>query len=277
MEPNFKSQDIEYRVFKFPSGEIQVQILNTNTTSSYTIEGSILSSDHLMELLQLVEAIRFTGKDFPIDLVMPYCAYSRQDRRCNIGESFSLKIFADLINLCKFNAVYTYDNHSDVSTALINNCHNISVKDLLESIEHEDNMQMDITDYDFLISPDAGANKKVQDCSKHFNIPMVRADKVRDTKTGAIIKTKVFVTPYDLNNTKVLIIDDICQGGRTFEELSKAIHKTGGDIQVDLYVTHGFFNKGFTYMQEAGITNFYSTNSVQSVNTSNAHKILEIK
>lgn len=276
MEPNFKSQEVDYQAFKFPSGEVQVQLLNINVISSYKITGSILTSDHLMELLQLVEAIRYHGKDFPIHLVMPYCAYSRQDRRCNTGESFSLKIFTDLINSCNFSSVTTHDNHSDVSTALINNCTNISVKDVLEIVE-ANCIEMDITNYDFFISPDAGANKKIQECSEHFDIPMIRADKVRDTKTGAIVETKIFTKPYALSGTKVLIIDDIAQGGRTFEELAKAVHKTNLDVQVDLFVTHGFFNKGFTYMQEAGITNFYSTNSIHPVKSSNAHRILDIK
>ena len=253
LEPNFISKDFEYKVWSFPSGELGVQILSKNITSSYTIKGSVLSSDHLMELLQLREAL---GTTSDIDLIMPYCAYSRQDRRCNPGESFSLKVFADLINSCNFKSVTTYDNHSDVATALINNCGALSASTILTKHNRH------VANMDYLISPDAGANKKVFDCSQKFNIPMIRADKVRDVSTGNITSTDVFATPEQLANKTVLIIDDICAGGRTFVELAKALKAVEPSVTIHLYVTHGFFSSGFHNMVDAGISKFITTDSV---------------
>jgi len=259
MTPNFDLSTGKYKVLQFPSGEVQVQLTKQpEALGDVLITGSILSSDHTMELLQLVEALRFEGVVF-IDFLMPYCAYSRQDRRCNEGESFSLKIFAQLINSCDFRSVLTYDNHSDVATALIDNCTNIPVKDILYR-----RPEVNIRQYDYFVSPDAGANKKVFDCSKQFNISMIRADKTRDVKTGNIIETLVFATANELKNKTVLIIDDIGQGGRTFEELAKAMKAIEPSCIIHLYVTHGFFSHqfGISYMQSAGISKFITTDSV---------------
>lgn len=270
LTPNFKLSTGSYRVWKFPSGEIGVQltdnhhVYHNDTTNPYNeITGSILSSDHIIELLQLVEAIR-SNEPFTIDLRlnMPYCAYSRQDRICNTGESFSLKVFADLINSCNFSRVTTYDNHSDVATALINNCANIPLSTILLGRDERYCWELNINQYDFLVSPNAGANKKVFECSKYFNIPMIRADKIRNTSDGSIVETQVFATDKQLDNATVLIVDDICQGGRTFEELAKALKAIQPTVNIHLYVTHGFFNKGLTLLLESGISKIITTDSV---------------
>lgn len=256
MTPNFKLAPITYTVMKFPSGELQIKLNSIYAPEQLkflkilTIMGSITSSDNLMELLQLVEALNYYGIR-NIQLILPYCAYSRQDRRCNDGESFSLKTFANLINSCNFQRVVTYDNHSEVATALLNNCYNIPVSALIDNL----------LPYNFLISPDAGANKKVFDCSKQLKIPMLRADKQRDTVTGNILETIIYATKEQLDNATVLIIDDICANGRTFLELAKAIKTISPSCVIDLYVTHGFFSAGLDELSKY-IDKFYATDSV---------------
>lgn len=271
---NFKLSSGSYSVMQFPSGEIQVTLHTNPCTRVHPIKiiGSILSSDHLMELLQLVDAIKNNWKCTDLQLVMPYCAYSRQDRICNEGESFSLRVFAQLINSCNFTSVTTWDNHSDVSTALINNCTNLHVKELLYRYPTKPGLvfgTFDLVYYDYFISPDAGSNKKVFACSQQFNIPMIRADKIRDVTNGSIIDTQVFATADQLKNSTVLIIDDIAANGRTFVELAKAIKAIEPSCTIHLYVTHGFFNSGFNKMKEAGISQFITTTSVPQVHTCN--------
>lgn len=269
LTPNFTLSSGSYSVMKFPSGEIQVTLIEAPTNSyNLTILGSILSSDHLMELLQLRATL--SKEDYKsIRFIMPYCAYSRQDRVCNPGEAFSLKIFANLINSCEFSLVNTFDNHSLVSTALINNCVDAQVYEIFRRSVWVDNTTLDLEQYNYFISPDAGANKKIQACSKEFNIPMLRADKLRDTTTGRILETIIYATPAQLNNSTVLIIDDICDGGRTFIELANAIHKISPTCVVNLYITHGFFSKGVEPLLSAGISHIYTTKSVCKISHPN--------
>lgn len=256
MKPAFIIQGETYEVFKFPTGEVQITLKPGygKRTKTTIITGSILSSDNLMELLQLNDALTRVGYK-EIHLVMPYCAYSRQDRICNEGESFSLKIFAQLINSCNFASVTTWDNHSDVSTALINNCKNIHVKDLIEPVNNNE--------YDYLVSPDAGANKKVFALSQAIKIPMIRADKIRDTSTGDIIDTQVYATKEQIEGKRLLIVDDICAGGRTFKELAQKI-KSIANCDIDLYVTHGFFNNSIDVINSilaSGISYIHTYNN----------------
>lgn len=60
-----------------------------------------------------------------------YIAYSRQDRICNKWESYSIKVMANIINSMNFDKVITYDNHSTITTALINHCIDIQSSEIL--------------------------------------------------------------------------------------------------------------------------------------------------
>ena len=80
---------------------------------------------------------------------------------------------------------------------------------------------------------------------------IVYADKIRDISTGFITGTTInwdSIRPSlqagMLRNPKFLIIDDLCEGGRTFIEIAKAILLEVEVARIYLYVTHGFFSAG---------------------------------
>jgi ribose-phosphate pyrophosphokinase len=142
-----------------------------------------------------------------------------------------------------------------VSTALLDRCTNIHVKDLIEPVSNNE--------YDYLVSPDAGANKKVFALSQAMKIPMIRADKIRDTATGNIIDTQVYTTKEQIEGKRLLIVDDICAGGRTFKELAQKL-KSIANCNIDLYVTHGFFNNSIDVINSilaSGISYIHTSNN----------------
>lgn len=239
---------IRYNLSKFSAGEIHVK-LNINDFNPeielFEINAFIKSSDDIITLMMITDAIRQKKLNAVIDLILDYCPYSRQDRVCDEGESLSIKVFANLINSMNYNTVQLIDAHSDVAPALINNCTNIKVHEILRDAFDEDLF----CETDYLVSPDAGANKKVQECAKLFNKEFIRADKIRDVKTGHITDTVVYAD--DLTGKTVFIIDDICDGGRTFIELAKKLIEKGAIV--NLYVTFGIFSKGKQCLYDAGI------------------------
>ena len=143
------------------------------------------------------------------------------------GEAFSIKVMARLINSIGARRVTIYDPHNDVTTALIDNVHVIEQHKLVPMLDG-------VT----LVCPDAGAEKKIQKLKR----PYISATKIRDPETGDITATHVYAD--DLTGNKCFIVDDICDGGRTFIELGKVLREKGAE-SVELYVTHGIFSKGF--------------------------------
>jgi len=273
LDPNFKPfqyvTELDYTLIIFNGGELNPIINNTHFTadSCVTITNRCRNADDIMKILLSADALRRLGAR-NLDLCLPYIPYGRQDRVCNTGESLAIKVYAELINSCKFDSVTVVDPHSDVSTALINNCITISNKKYVEyTIDSIYEMvQSPIT----LISPDSGANKKVNKLfidllEDEYVTRLVKCDKVRDLKTGHLSGFEVFAD--DLNGAPCVIVDDICDGGGTFVGLAQELKKkNSGDLF--LYVTHGIFSKGFVDLSKYFYA-IYCTNSFMDVHNSN--------
>jgi hypoxanthine phosphoribosyltransferase len=87
-------------------------------------------------------------------------------------------------------------------------------------------------------------------------IPKIQALKDRDSSTGKLSNFRFTDESYDViynlpakeENYKVLVVDDICDGGGTFipivNNLKEAFCEIDEKVEVDLYVTHGIFSKG---------------------------------
>jgi len=225
----------------FPGGEVHINAVDIDAerATRFTLTSNITSSDDIMELLMVTDAIRRQSGQTPIHLVMPYVPYARQDRVCNPGEALGIKVFCDLINAQNYASVTILDPHSDVTGALLDRVHIIDQTATVGQVLALPEFANGVT----LVSPDAGASKKVLKLAKAYGIKdVVFADKVRDTKTGEI--TSIEVRGFIPDSQPLLVVDDICDGGRTFIELAKALELEAPLNPFYLYVTHGIFSKG---------------------------------
>jgi ribose-phosphate pyrophosphokinase len=225
---------------KFPAGESHVRIADDLVRSLGVSAGLQLrfeSNDDLFNMLLLADAVRRKYNPTLFTLWMPYLPYARQDRVCSPGESLSVKVVADLVNSVKFDRVFCHDIHSDVGVALIDNLDHMPQTQCAYQMACNQNKANTV-----LVSPDAGANKKVLAFAKEYGYNhIVRADKLRDVATGQITETIVYSE--HVGSKDFLIVDDIIDGGRTFIELAKKLHQlTTGKIY--LYATHGIFSAG---------------------------------
>lgn len=229
-----KSDDFTLESFNFPVGEKHVTLSSVFFSKGVSLEFIFEKNEDIIELLLVVDAIKRNG-GWITRLFIPYVPFSRQDRVNVVGECFSLKVFADLVNGIGAKEVVIEDPHSDVTPALINNVTVRKQWHLLGQYLPETN------DY-WLVSPDAGALKKTyQMASKVTSLGVVECGKYRDTATGKI--TGTIVHSEDLQGKDCYIVDDICDGGRTFIEIAKELKKKNAG-KIVLMVTHGFFTKG---------------------------------
>lgn len=212
------------------------------------------SSDDLVDMMLAVNALRnMYGHEIKITLHVPYFPFSRQDRVMTEGESFGLQVVVDIIKMCNFDSVTTWDIHSDVAGAMFpaGVFGNVSqdkvwanrIKDLAHLAELELNGKT------VIVSPDAGALKKIYKVAAATGLPVVEAKKIRDVATGNIVKTEIDGSQLS-EFEQVVIVDDICDGGRTFVELGKVIRDSGFRGKLVLCVTHGIFSKGLDVFTE---------------------------
>lgn len=234
-----------------------------------TIWARIQSSADIMELVMVVDALR-GWDEAPIHLVLPLCPYSRQDRRCVKGESFSLRAFARLINGLGFARVTIFDAHSDVAAAVLDNVNVIPQSQIIGAFDKL-NARLQPTnpaDRPVFISPDAGANKRVAELAALYgHESFIRADKLRDLATGKIKEIVVVNPREEVESRKCLIVDDIGDRCGTFIGLAKAL-KAKGAASVELYITHGLFTAEIDSILdplcEAGVSHIWTSNSYRT-------------
>lgn len=252
---------IKFDAFTFSGGEehVRFQAFTAEGTAKIEIYERLVNSSKVMALLLCVDALkRMVGPRIPIELVIPYFPYARQDRVCVAGEALGVKVMATVINSLGLSKVTTWDVHSDVSTALLNAVVNCQQDEILSKFEPLKNLLSKgmVT----LVSPDAGATKKTLKLAQRFDLvpQIIQAQKQRDLRTGAIISTEI---SGDVRDKDVLIVDDICDGGRTFIELAKVLREQGAKT-VSLFVTHGIFSKGMQVFDQL-IDHVYTTDSIR--------------
>lgn len=275
-----KNVSLRLHTFQFSAGETQVRIQNLEEIEGKEIlfvkvKSQVYSSQDLVELALTLGAINNIReyKDFDVWLEIPYLPYSRQDRCCAPGEAFSLRTILGILagSLEYGDSVETWDVHSEVAEKELDlrgiNLINIEPERFLS-----DYVEGLVTAWDdvrkppyaagdqnvIVIAPDKGAVGRADEVRKKLQFSQtVFATKVRETDTGKILET-VVPTDVDYSGKRLLIVDDICDGGRTFIELAKVLRKHNPE-SIDLYVTHGIFSKGFEVFEDL-IDNFYVAN-----------------
>ncbi len=259
-----------YEISRFPDGQQSIRIVDKNYYTIHSLSEqktpivikSRLNSFKDLELIICAnQALKEIGVE-KVNLYIPYCIGGRSDRKfVEGGINYIKTVIAPIINSQNFNKVTIMDPHSDVLEACINNITKYTnfgvAKMALDDIGYENVC---------LVSPDAGAYKKIFDVATWFGIDeIITASKVRDVKTGKILKT--VVPELSDNNMNYVIVDDICDGGRTFIELAKVIKEQKPDAKIYLVVTHGIFSAGFEELNNY-FEMIYTTNSIKDIDNS---------
>jgi ribose-phosphate pyrophosphokinase len=243
----------EYNSFTFSGGEEHIKINSKLFTDDVMIEVCLDSSKKVMLLLLATDAIKRLGVK-NIYLCSPYIPYCRQDRVCRDGEALSLKVITNIINNQKYAGVYTLHDHSIVTPALIDNHIEINLLKILEEL-FKDRLKPEQL---YLISADAGALKTANKINEKFKFKdIITCNKTRSSIDGSI--SSLEISRKDFKEEDCIIIDDICDGGRTFIEIAKKL-KTKNCGKIILYVSHGIFSRGLDVF-EGLIDEIITTNS----------------
>ena len=261
----------KYEISTFPDGQQSLKIIEDGYNTFYSLRNNkqgitINSRLNSFKDLELIICANQCLKEIGVEkvrLYIPYCIGGRSDRKFEEGGINYIKtVIAPILNSQNFEKVIIMDPHSDVLEACINNFESIDNHDLvLKALTNIDNKN-GAKDRIVLVSPDAGALKKVFKIQQNFGIKdIIIGSKNRDLK-GNITHTSISGGVGDAENKTFVIVDDICDGGRTFIELAKVIRKDySKDSKIVLVITHGIFSKGFDTVFEY-VDEVYTTNSV---------------
>lgn len=198
-------------------------------------------------------------------IYLPYFPGSRQDR--SDGHSpLTIEMYAKMIKSALKTAstidIYTFDIHSLLGWEIIDNVlaetrnsggqlFNIEVNQLDGSV-----FDKDITG---IIAADKGGVTRASLFGTTFyeGCEFIKCEKSRVFNSGKIAEYDV---PDDIPNGKYLVVDDICDGGATFIALADAIHEKNKNVELQLYVSHGIFARGYHELEQR-YSKFYTTDS----------------
>lgn len=280
--------DIRYKISKFPDGQQNVTITDSGKLNGFLKDTPVTIKSRLNNWLDLelivcaVSSLRDCEFE-EIHLYVPYIVGARSDRKFEEGGNNYLKdVLAPVINSLNFKTVTCIDPHSDVLEACIKGFRKesnlelvkFSIRNIISSLpqNYRTKLTGNLSDDIILISPDAGASKKIYKLAEQIGYKgdIITCSKDRD-ENGKLTRTVVPINGEHVQKD-IIIIDDICDGGTTFVNISKKIKKKISKMQqyeenseltygkLYLIVTHGIFSKGFGELSKY-FDGIYCTNS----------------
>ncbi|CCE66530.1 ribose-phosphate diphosphokinase [Candidatus Mycoplasma haematominutum] len=243
----------EMKLINFPDGEIFAQPKLSVRGKKVFIFHSLSSpvNENFMKLLIIIDACKRSSAR-EINLIIPYLAYSRQDRKTEERAAITSKLVSDLISNSGASRITTLDLHSDQ----IEGFFRIPI-DHLYSIhlfaEYFLNNYRDKIEDFVIVSPDFGAAKKARTLSNLLSIPIVIMEKIR-SKEGDIQEQHVYG---QVNFKNCLIFDDIIGTGGTVIKAARRLKELGAK-SVIIGATHGLFSgKAETIFREAYVEKIF--------------------
>lgn len=255
----------DYEAFVFHGGEVHFKykdkdhyINNVLNANEIVIETRIHNSNELMLLILVVDMLRKDGYRNKIEVRLPYFPYMQADRDFDKGETFSLKTMGLVLSNLDVQSWVVFDAHSDSTQMALKNIRVVDPSEVVEQVIRDiDSPNLGI------MSPDNGAYKRVKKIINKIGWkgPFFTANKDRNISSNNIEDINFNVE--DFEGRDLLIIDDICIGGRTFIELAKKLkEKNVGKLY--LYVSHGIFAYGLDPVLEY-YEMIFSTNSRREI------------
>lgn len=257
--------EIKYKISHFPDGQSGIELTIGNPAPVEVTIKSRLNSFVDLEVLLCATAVLKNHGIKQIHLYVPYFLGARSDRAfTEHGLNYLKQIICPIINAQKFDSVTVLDPHSDVLEACLNNFKKHDNLNLFETAL--ESLGLERTSENLcLIAPDTGALKKTYKIADHFGIKQVAvATKTRDAH-GVISNVEIFNLPPN-PDVVFVIVDDICDGGRTFINLAQILKHRKPASEINLVVTHGIFTAGFVALN-AAFNKIITSNSYKNLPT----------
>ncbi len=249
---------------RFPDGQPHLT-LSPYDYPDGRIKMNITCAEDLLRLSMVNNVLRRRGINPTLEI--GYLMGSRLERAISDNDPITLRCVAQAINAMGFNHVVVNVPHEtkELHTVLRNS---ISHNKLLWDIVKATVTRIGEAEGILLIAPDKGATARVIECATLVNLPCMGLEKERDPSTGKLDSTKItcegqiwnpkgedkfpFFGDYYCDHPikHVILVDDLCDGGRTFvnavEWLKKGYFSNweADGVQFHLCVAHAIFSAG---------------------------------
>ena len=241
----------------FPDGEVWTRVPQDLAGRDVVIvQGTHRPQDqNLQHLYQMVEAAQAL-KPASITCVVPYLAYSRQDRRDNPGEPISSQIVLRTLEMLGASRIISVEMHNPAVASAVR----IPVLNLGADRAYVNFLRNEVRPSDpVLVSPDRGSASRIERIAKLTGWPMVVLAKKKTWSDGTWYES----LPDGLAGRDAIAIDDLCSSGSTLGPLSDLLTQAGASRQVHLFA-HFLGNHNIVRTKVPPSVALYSTDTVSS-------------
>ncbi len=190
-------------------------------------------NDDLMELFLMIDVARqsFANR---IHVIMPYFAYSRQDKIHDAREGISAKLFADLIVKSGADHVITLHLHSDQTQGFFDvPVDNLNPRRLFVDYFKSKNLENAI-----VVSPDAGGAKTAKKFADELGVGLAILHKQRPGHNQAEVGHVIG----DVKGKIPILVDDMIDTAGSVCAAKEALMGGGSSDEVYLCATHPIFS-----------------------------------
>ncbi|AAL80360.1 ribose-phosphate diphosphokinase [Pyrococcus furiosus DSM 3638] len=235
---------------KFPDGEKYVRILEKGDKAIVVQSTYKPQDEFLIEALLLGDALRENGYR-KLKIVIPYMAYSRQDRVTKEGEPISIRAVLKMLGLY-YDELYVMDIHNPKTLEFFPG----RAENILPSKEIAEYFS-DKLGEGIILAPDKGALERAKAIAEILGLEYSHFEKKR------ISPTEVQMTPVniDVKGKNVLIVDDIISTGGTMIKATEILRKLGAE-KVFVAATHGVFAEGAIERLSKAVDELAVTNTI---------------
>jgi len=251
----------------FPDGESYVRLMEPVSGEQVCVVCTLDRPDqHFMGLAFVAAAAREAGAT-GVDLVAPYLAYMRQDRRFSEGEATSARAFAVLISTV-FDSLLTIDPHlhriRDLSEIF-----SIPARALHAAPLLADWISRNAPDA-VVIGPDSESRQWVEAIARAAGVPFAVLSKTRhgDHEVSIVLPDLTLAS-----GRRLILVDDIVSTGHTLLEAAGQLARAGFQTQACLAV-HGLFAEGSYARLKSAFQAVVTTDSI--VHASNGMSVVPL-
>lgn len=223
------------RISRFANGEIYVRFLDSVRGADVFIVQSLCGNvnDAIIEMLIMIDALKraSAGRITPI---IPYYAYSRQEKKSAPREPITSRMIADIISAVGADRVITMDLHAPAIQGFFNiPVDHMTALPMLAQYIKQKNLPDGV-----IIAPDAGSVKKAEKLAARLDLPLGVMYKRRPAPNVA--EMTFFIG--EVTGKTPIIIDDMVDTAGSIMQVVQALLERGAKPEIHLLTTHGIFS-----------------------------------
>lgn len=239
---------------RFKDGEIKVEIEhNVRGKHVYLVQSMCHPvNDHIVEALVIIDALK-RASAATVNLVAPYFAYTRQDRKQHPRAPISAKLMARLFQSAGIDRFITFELHNGSMQGFFD----VPVDHIYALTPFRDYLKELNKPYT-IVSPDIGGVHRVRQLGASLDYPIAIIDKIR-TGPG---QSQAAHLVGDVKGRHCMLVDDIVDSGNSLINAAHLLFKHKAK-SVSALVAHGVLSGDALHnIQHSPLESLVTTDSI---------------